>query len=571
MEVRNIGIVSVAIVLVGIVSFLSRSILKPINTLREIMDKIRGGELESEIDPMLKKSKDEIGKLANTFDDMRQSIKKSNQEIPNIKKILDEFALISITDKNGTITYANDMFCKVSKYSKEELLGQNHRILKSGYHPPEFYEDLRKTISSGKIWKNDIKNMAKDGSFYWVKTTIIPILDNKGKPEQYTSIRVDITKQKELEKNLILMVQDKTRKLEQINEELIQSESKFKNLYHSSPDMFRTINTDGVILNCNDVYAKKLGYSRDEVIGESIFNHVTKDSLDAMHKSFEAWKDGAIPINHKVQMRRKNGTSFPAFVKASNLYDKDRKLIGSNTAIRDVSEIYHVKRKYEEEKMKRLAAIGELASRLAHDLRNPLSVIKNTFELIRIGTNEKDDENIKKRYDRIDRAVSRMSNQIENVLDFVKEKPLNLKQSSFFEVCSFVMERIKVPPEVKINLPKDNVKIICDPEQLEIVFINLITNAIQAMENRGEINVRVTEENSSVIIEVADSGPGIPKELIPKIFDPLFTTRQIGTGLGLPSCKTIVEKHHGKIKVESTIGKGTTFKIKLPKKIKNLN
>ena len=493
-----------------------------------------------------------------------KSLEKVSQQLTIIMKALDESALVSITDKNGIITYANDVFCKVSKYSKEELLGQNHRILKSGYHPPEFYEDLWKTISSGKIWKNDIKNMAKDGSYYWVKTVIMPILDEKGKLEQYVSVRVDITKQKELENNLNIMIQYRTRKLEQINEELIQSESKFKNLYHSSPDMFRTINIEGIILNCNDMYAKTLGYSKQEVIGESIFNHITEDSLDAMRKSFEDWKEGAIPINHKVQMKRKDGTSFPAFVKASNLYDKDGRLIGSNTAIRDVSEIFSIKRKYEEEKMKRLAAIGELASRLAHDLRNPLSVIKNTLELIRIGINEKDDENIKKRYDRIDRAVSRMSNQIENVLDFVKEKPLNLKQSSFFEVCNFVMERIKVPPEVKINLPKDDVKIICDPEQLEIVFINLITNAIQAMENRGEINVRVTEENSSVLIEVEDSGPGMPDDLLPKIFDPLFTTRQIGTGLGLPSCKTIVEKHHGKIEVESTVGKSTTFKIRLP-------
>jgi len=347
---------------------------------------------------------------------------------------------------------------------------------------------------------------------------------------------------------------------------LVITEKKFRSLYDGSPDMYRTINTDGVILDCNEEYYKKLGYSsKKEVLGKSILDFVTKSSLPSLKKSFENWKKTGLSRNHKVWMKRKDGKVFPALVSASSLYDLNGILIGSNTVIRDISEIFEERKKATEEKTKRLAAIGELAARLAHDLRNPLSVVKNTLELLRLEAKDDQDENTTKRFARIDRAVTRMSNQIENVLDFVKAKPLDLNKESFSKVLSSVIDRINIPSKVRIHLPQNDVKIICDFEQLEIVLINLMTNAIQAMNNTGEIYIRASDEVSHILIEIEDSGPGINSKSLPKIFDPLFTTRQIGTGLGLPSCKTIVEKHHGTIDVDTILGKGTTFKITLPK------
>ena len=144
-------------------------------------------------------------------DYVEKSLKETKIDLVELGKVLDELVIVSITDKDGNITYANNAFCKISKYTKKELLGQNHRILKSGHHPPEFYEDLWKTISNGRIWKNEIKNVAKDGSYYWVNTIISPILDKRGKPKQYISIRIDITKQKEVEERLKLQSRFKRR------------------------------------------------------------------------------------------------------------------------------------------------------------------------------------------------------------------------------------------------------------------------------------------------------------------------------------------------------------------------
>lgn len=125
--------------------------------------------------------------------------KKYKADLENFKYALDQHAIVAITDRKGKIIYANEKFCEVSKYTKNELLGKNHRILNSKYHPTEFFQNLWQTITNGKIWKGDIRNRAKDGSLYWVNTTIVPLLGPDNKPEQFIAIRALITDKKELE------------------------------------------------------------------------------------------------------------------------------------------------------------------------------------------------------------------------------------------------------------------------------------------------------------------------------------------------------------------------------------
>ena len=141
---------------------------------------------------VINKLNQEIHKRELAEKDLYESL----QEIKDIKFALDEHSIVAITDSKGIITYANDRFCKISKYSMEELLGQDHRLINSGYHPKEFMRDLWVTISSGKVWHGVIKNKAKDGSAYWVDTSIIPFLDEQGRPYQYVSIRSDVTENK---------------------------------------------------------------------------------------------------------------------------------------------------------------------------------------------------------------------------------------------------------------------------------------------------------------------------------------------------------------------------------------
>jgi len=215
----------------------------------------------------------------------------------------------------------------------------------------------------------------------------------------------------------------------------------------------------------------------------------------------------------------------------------------------------------------KLAAIGELSARIAHDLRNPLSVLKNSTELLKITLKSKMSRNIEENIDRLDRAIFRMSHQVEDVLDFIKPTKLNISKHSLLHILQDSLERIDRPKKVTLKIPKRDCTVPCDSEKIEILFVNLISNAVQAIDKKkGTITVRFSKGESHTIIRISDDGSGIPQDKIDKIFDPLFTTRQIGTGLGLPSCKNVVERHGGQITVTSKKGQGTTFTILLSNK-----
>src|SRR3989344_2905379 len=194
---------------------------------------------------------------------------------------LNQAALVSETDSKGNIIFVNDKFIEVAKYSREELIGQNHRILKSGHQPEEMFIELWKTISAGRVWHGEIKNRAKDGSYYWVETSIAPILDPNGKPERYISVRFVVTDKRINEERLIIQNTEleKTKKamlniLEDVEEEknktglLAHELQKFKIALDGTSDHVIITDPNGTILSPNASIERVTGFSPQEVIGK---------------------------------------------------------------------------------------------------------------------------------------------------------------------------------------------------------------------------------------------------------------------------------------------------------------
>ncbi len=181
---------------------LRRMVSEPVTSMTHAMRRLADGDTSIKI-PHEDKD-DEIGEMAKALN----VFKENARELIFQKLALDKHAIVSSTDVKGDITYANDKFCEISGYSRKELIGQNHRLLKSDEHPLKFYRDMWRTIGHGRIWHGDVKNWKKDGSEYWLKATIVPFLDESGKPFQYVSIRTDITDQKQAVKLKVMAHHD---------------------------------------------------------------------------------------------------------------------------------------------------------------------------------------------------------------------------------------------------------------------------------------------------------------------------------------------------------------------------
>ncbi|MBW4493448.1 MAG: PAS domain S-box protein [Oscillatoria princeps RMCB-10] len=219
---------------------------------------------------------------------------KTLKELSDIKFALDQSAIVAVTDRKGVITYVNDKFCEISKYSREELLGQTHRIINSGYHSKDFFRDLWQTISSGEIWREEIKNRAKDGTYYWVDTTIVPFLDSHRQPFQYLAIRADITERKRAEEEL---------------QKTLKELSDIKFALDQSAIVART-DRRGVINYVNDKFCEISKYAREELLGRThrVINS-GHHSREFFTQLWETISSGKI-WRGEIKNRAKDGTYY---------------------------------------------------------------------------------------------------------------------------------------------------------------------------------------------------------------------------------------------------------------------
>lgn len=245
-----------------------------------------------------------------------QELHQSNQDLAALKLAMDFHNIVSIANVQGTITYANDKFCQISQYSREELIGQNHRLLKSGMHPDSLYEDMWTTIAGGQVWQGEVCNRNKGGKLYWVYTTIMPLLDEHGLPYQYISMRTDITQTKEAQQVLIRSRDELEALVQARTVELTEREEILRSITDSVQDAVVMIDHHGNVNYWNPAATQIFGYRTEEITGRN-FHELTVPAryLEAHHAAFPKFAqtgDGAlIGKMTEVQAQRKDGTEFP--------------------------------------------------------------------------------------------------------------------------------------------------------------------------------------------------------------------------------------------------------------------
>jgi PAS domain S-box-containing protein len=267
---------------------------------------------------------------------LRQS---SNSALCELKNALDQHAIVAFTDVQGTITYVNKKFCAISKYSREELLGQNHRILNSGYHAKEFFQQMYQTIASGKIWQGEIRNRAKDGSIYWVASTIVPFLDPEGKPRQYVAIRTDITENKRA---------DEVRGL-------------LAAVIESSDDAIISKTLDGIITAWNYAAERLFGYSPSEAVGKSMRMLLPPERLSEEADILARLARGERIEHFETVRMQKDGGSIDISATISPIKDSSGVIVGASQIARDITDRKHAEQALQETVATSRAALKDLA------------------------------------------------------------------------------------------------------------------------------------------------------------------------------------------------------------------
>ncbi|MDX2232190.1 MAG: ATP-binding protein [Leptolyngbyaceae cyanobacterium bins.349] len=450
-----------------------------------------------------------------------QSLQRSLKELADVKFALDQSSIVAITDRAGVITYVNDKFCEISKYTAAELIGQTHQIVNSGYHPKAFFADMWATITEGRVWQGEIKNRAKDGTAYWVDTTIVPFLDLQGKPYQYVAIRNDITACKQTKEALQQLNEQLEARVEERTAALQASQA---NLQQHANELSQTL--------------QKLQETQMQLIQSEKMSSLGQLVAGIAHE-----------INNPVNFIYGN-------------------LIHADEYTHDLLRLVQLYQQHypnpHAEIQEHLAAL-DLAF-LTEDLSKLLSSMK-------LGA------------DRIQKIVLSLRNFSRMDEADVKEVHLHEGIDSTLMILQNRLKPKGDHPGIQVLKHYGNLPLIeCYPGQLNQVFMNILSNAIDALEEKIEQSRFANEQNSEpftptitiqttvlnanqIQIAIADNGSGMPPTIQRRLFDPFFTTKPIGkgTGMGLSiSYQIITEKHQGTLICQSAQHQGTTLIATIP-------
>jgi PAS domain S-box-containing protein len=494
--------------------------------------------------------------------DITQRKRAEEQLVLLITAIMATPTCVVITDERGAIEWVNPAFTATTGYALEEAVGKNPRILKSGQQSDEFYTDLWSTIVSGRNWSGEFINRRKDGVLYIEEATISPVRDPSGAIRHFLAIKQDITVRKESERR----IREQAELLDKANEAIV------------------VVDLDHRITFWNHGAERLLGWSAAEMIGSPasrvfpLTEAGTDDDVINAIATVGDWRGEVLTHN-------RNGHPITLETSITVLYDEKKRPTGRLKISTDITE----KKKLAEQflRAQRLESIGMLAAGIAHDLNNVLAPIGMASTLLRDHVSDSNDVRL---LDTLEKSTARGAGLVRQILGFAhgaggEHRVVQVKHL-LRDIIGVITETFPKSIVVEYQVPNDLWPVMGNATQIHQVLLNLCVNARDAMPQGGNLCVgaenclldvsaaRALEQQRGhrvapgpwLVLQVKDTGTGIPPEILPRIWEPFFTTKGTdkGTGLGLSTVRGIVETHHGFVTLQTSPGEGTDFQVYLP-------
>ena len=371
-----------------------------------------------------------------------------------------------------------------------------------------------------------------------------------------------------------------------IERRLAESEKKYRELVDMMLEGIWMADKDGITTFVNPAIAAMLGYEPHEMIGQPVNRYIKKGLQKKLDKNFARRKQG-FSDKYDFEYLRKDGSTLLASVATTPVFDEKGEFSGALAAIQDITERKTAEKQLARQakdleeiveertqdlreaqtqliKAEKMITLGELAGSVGHELRNPLAVIRNSVYLLKSAST---DEAKRREYiNLIEQETVNASRIITDLLDYSHIQPLKPIACDALDIVNEVLERNKPPENVRVNIhvPRDLPKLLVNPPQIGQILANLVSNAYDAMPQGGSLDISGESKEGQIEINIKDTGKGISKKELAKIFEPLFTTKPRGIGLGLAISRRLADLNHAEIRVKSRVGEGTVFTLILP-------